>query len=216
MPRHDPSEKTKSEILSTAVALFKEKGWNNVNIEDVVKKVGVTRGAFYHYFKSREELIIAAVDKIFFDNNPFTIVAKETGLNALEKLRLVHKLSIAENMDNAEMINEVYKAVENPIIFKSEFISQFNTVAPFIEKLLIEGNEDGSLSVQYPKQAAQVIALLPNIWLSHNALQVPHQEIVDRFSFFSQMLVNLGIPIFDDELKELSMKYYETVKEQLK
>ena len=216
MPRHDPSEKTKSEILSTAVTLFKEKGWNNVNIEDVVKKVGVTRGAFYHYFKSREELIIAAVDKLFIDNNPFTAVAKETGLNALEKLRLVHKLNIMDNTNNAEMINEALKAVENPIIFKSEFLSQLNTVAPFYEKLIIEGNEDGSLSAQYPKQAAQVIALLPSIWLSHNALQVSCQEFVDRLSFFCHMLDNLGIPIFDDELKKLSIEYYKKIKRQLK
>jgi len=57
MPRHDPDKKTKQYILETAMRLFSEKGLENVNIEDVVKEVGVTRGAFYHYFKSREELL---------------------------------------------------------------------------------------------------------------------------------------------------------------
>ena len=55
MPRSD--KKTKQEILETATRLFAEKGLENVNVEDVVKELGVTRGAFYHYFKSREELI---------------------------------------------------------------------------------------------------------------------------------------------------------------
>ena len=130
MPRYDPSEKTKSEILNAAVRLFAEKGWENVNVED---------------------LIIAVTDRMFYDNNHFLIVSKESNLNALEKLRLAIKLNLSENLKNNGMVNELLKAKENPVIFKSEFLSQINTVAPFIEKLLVEGNKDGSISTQYPK-----------------------------------------------------------------
>ena len=58
MPRHDPDQKTKQEILKTASRLFLERGFENVSIEDVVTEVNLTRGAFYHYFKSREDLFI--------------------------------------------------------------------------------------------------------------------------------------------------------------
>ena len=132
MPRHDPSEKTKSEILQTAVRLFTEKGWENVNVEDVVKEVGVTRGAFYHYFKSREDLIMAVVDKMFYENNPFTTASRKKGLNALEKLRFVLKQNFHNNYDNSSMAREVHNVVEkNPTIFKSEFLSQLNTICHF-------------------------------------------------------------------------------------
>ena len=89
MPRHDPDQKTKQHILETAERLFTEKGLENVNVEDVVKEVGVTRGAFYHYFKSREELISSVMYKTFNDNNPFLLANKQEGLNALEKLRFL-------------------------------------------------------------------------------------------------------------------------------
>ena len=46
MPRHDPDQKTKQDILETAMHLFTEKGIENVNIEDVVKEVGVTLELF--------------------------------------------------------------------------------------------------------------------------------------------------------------------------
>ena len=88
MPKHDPSEKTKAEILQTAVRLFTEKGWENVNVEDVVKEVGVTRGAFYHYFKSREDLIMAVVNQMFYENNPFTAASKKKGLMLLKNCAL--------------------------------------------------------------------------------------------------------------------------------
>ena len=208
MPRHDPSEKTKSEILQTATRLFQEKGWANVNIEDVVKEVGVTRGAFYHYFKSREELIMAVVDKMFIDDNPFTAVSKKTELNALEKLRLMVQLSLDNNLSDIAMAKEVWKALDNPVIFKSEFFSQINTVAPFIEKLLIEGNEDGSMSVQYPKQAAQIIALLPSLWLSPAIFQVPYEEFVEKVAFFKHLMESIGVPVIDDEIMEQAFLKY--------
>ena len=216
MPKHDPSEKTKSEILQTAVRLFTEKGWENVNVEDVVKEVGVTRGAFYHYFKSREDLIMAVVNQMFYENNPFTAASKKKGLNALEKLRFVLKLNFNNNYNNISMVNEVHKAVEkNPAIFKSEFLSQLSTVAPYIEKLLIEGNEDGSLSVKYPKQAAEVLALLPSQWFNYEVFQIPYQEFADRVSFLTHLMEKLGVPALNDELKELALKCYEKVKRNI-
>ena len=212
MPRHDPSEKTKSDILKTAARLFREHGWDKVNIEDIVKEVGVTRGAFYHYFKSREDLIIAVVDEMFYDNNPFTAASKQTGLNALEKLRFVLKSNMVANYDDTAMVTEVHKAMESPAIFKSEFVSQINTVAPYIEKLLIEGNGDGSISVEYPQQAAQVIAFLPNQWLGHAVFQISEQEFCDRISFLDHLMKRLGVPVFNDEFKELTLACYKKVK----
>ena len=215
MPRHDPSEKTKREILSTAFRLFREKGWDNVKIEDIVEQVGVTRGAFYHYFKSREELILAVVDKMFYDNNPFETASKEAGLNALEKLQLALKLDFAKNIDNDGMTKELSKVLNNPIIFKSGFLSQLNTIAPYIEKLLAEGNEDGSLAVKYPKQTAQLLAILPNFWFSHgyshDVSQVTRQELYDRLSFIEYLSERLGVPVIDNDCKEMLSKILDVL-----
>ena len=212
MPRHDPSEKTKSEILQTAVRLFTEKGWNNVNVEDVVKEVGVTRGAFYHYFKSREDLIMAVLEKMFIDDNPFEAASKLEGVNALEKLRFVLKVNLLSNYASPAMAAEAHKAMDNPAIFRSEFISQLNTIAPYIEKLLIEGNQDGSFSAAYPKQTAQILALLPNKWLGHEVFKIPYEEFIDRVHFFEYLMNKLGVPVLNSELKEIALDCYQKVK----
>ena len=101
MPRSD--KKTKQEILETATRLFAEKGLENVNVEDVVKELGVTRGAFYHYFKSREELISGVMYKSFNDNNPFVLANRQKELNALEKLRFVFKLDLTPRLDMSDI-----------------------------------------------------------------------------------------------------------------
>ena len=139
MPRHDPDQKTKQNILETAMRLFAEKGLENVNIEDVVKEVGVTRGAFYHYFKSREELIGSVMYKSFEDNNPYLLADKQEGLSALEKLRFVAKFSLRAHMDISDSMRaQMEKLANNPVVFKNEMIFQINVMAPYMEKLLNE------------------------------------------------------------------------------
>lgn len=213
MPRHDPTEKTKSEILETSVRLFRERGWENVNIEDIVKEVGVTRGAFYHYFKSREELVSAVMYKVYLDNNPFIIVSKEKGLNALEKLRLGSMMSLDSEAGSTARIGEIRKIMDDPVTFKSEVYSQVNIIAPFIEKLLEEGNEDGSISIQYPKQASQVIAILSNLWLNPFVFQVSYQEFADKIAFIEHFAELMGISFLDNEIKEKLMRLYENCKQ---
>lgn len=206
MPRHDPDKKTKQNILNTAMRLFAEKGLENVNVEDVVKEVGVTRGAFYHYFKSREELIGSVMYKAFEEDNPYLLADKQEGLNALEKLRFVAKLSLRAHMDMSDSMRaQMEKLANNPVVFKNEMIFQMNVMAPYMEKLLNEGNEDGSMNVTFPKQASQTILWLTASWLTPYGFEVSYDEYVDKILFFEQLSTSLGVPVMDEEMKEIYM-----------
>lgn len=204
MPHYDPDQRTKQNIIETAMRLFDKKGLENVNIEDVVKEVGVTRGAFYHYFKSREELISDVMYKSFEDNNPFLLADQQEGLNGLEKLLFIIKLNMQPRLDISESMRaQLKKLSNNAVVFENEMIFQVNVMATYIEKLVIEGNKDGSMNAAYPKQASQIIALLVASWLNPYEFEVPYEEYVDKVLFFDQLTALLGIPIMDEELKEL-------------
>jgi len=215
MPRHDPSEKTKSDILTTARRLFVGKGFEDVNIADIVSELGVTRGAFYHYFESREALIYAVIDQMFMDTNPLAIAAEQEGLSALEKIRfaLLSAPNSGCNPSAESLRMAMTEIMVNPVILKSEILSQVNTVAPFLEKLLIEGNEDGSLSVKYPKQAAEVMSLLPNVWLLPSIFPVSPEEYGDKISFLGNLFALVGIPVMTDEIKATLIQQYEQIAE---
>jgi AcrR family transcriptional regulator len=47
---------TKEHILEIALGLFLEKSFKEVTMNDIVKKTGMSKGAFYHYFSSKEDL----------------------------------------------------------------------------------------------------------------------------------------------------------------
>jgi len=61
-------------ILETAFRFFFEKGYKSVTMSELVKETGLSKGAFYHHFSSKEELYKEATEKYlisYFDKVPF-------------------------------------------------------------------------------------------------------------------------------------------------
>lgn len=68
MPRQHDTKETRELIINSAVELFIEKGYARTTLEDIVKRIGLTRGAFYWNFKSKKEIldeIIARYENFF-------------------------------------------------------------------------------------------------------------------------------------------------------
>ncbi len=75
MARNKYPEVTVEKILEVSQRLFLTNGYDNTTIQDIVEELGgLTRGAIYHHFKSKEEIMDALVNKMFLEKNPLDIV----------------------------------------------------------------------------------------------------------------------------------------------
>ena len=61
--RLDPGQR-REQILDAANALFSERGYDEVSIEDIASSAGVTRGLVHHYFGGRKEVYIALLERL--------------------------------------------------------------------------------------------------------------------------------------------------------
>lgn len=97
MARNKYPEVTVEKILKAAQKLFLEKGYENTTIQDIVDKLGgLTKGAIYHHYKSKEEIMDALIHKMFLENNPFNIVKQRKDLSGLEKIKLAMRLHLSD------------------------------------------------------------------------------------------------------------------------
>ncbi|TCL59733.1 TetR family transcriptional regulator [Hydrogenispora ethanolica] len=53
---------TKEHILNVSFSLFLQKNFKEVTMQEIVEKTGMSKGAFYHYFESKEQLFLEVVD----------------------------------------------------------------------------------------------------------------------------------------------------------
>ena len=58
------SEKTRGELVRVARKLFEEKGFAGTGTEEIVRRVGVTRGALYHQFRDKKAIFVAVVEEL--------------------------------------------------------------------------------------------------------------------------------------------------------
>ena len=71
----------RTRLLDAAVLVIREKGYCGTSVDDLCAAAGVTKGAFFHHFKSKEELAVAAADfwtvnaNTLFSNAPFQQLA---------------------------------------------------------------------------------------------------------------------------------------------
>jgi AcrR family transcriptional regulator len=61
--RLDPGQR-REQILDAANALFAERGYDEVSVEDIASSAGVTRGLVHHYFGGRKEVFIALLERL--------------------------------------------------------------------------------------------------------------------------------------------------------
>lgn len=209
MARNKHPERTVEQILSAAQRLFLEKGYEETTIQDIVDALGgMTKGAVYHHFKSKEEILDAVSDRMFLANNPFEAVRGRTDLNALQKMREAIRLNQADE-DRARMTASAVPLTRNPRLLLEMIESNRRILTPYYRELLEEGNRDGSLHTEYPREIAELLPVLTSLWLMPSLFPATKEEMKRKFTFLGEMLERMGVPLFDESIQAVVDQFFD-------
>jgi AcrR family transcriptional regulator len=108
-PEH--AVQTRARIVESARRLFNRRGFEQVTIDQIMAAAGLTRGAFYHHFHSKNELYAAAVAS-FVTCNPFAIKTADAAQNLNDPrglARMLVELYLSdEALDNIDLHCPLY------------------------------------------------------------------------------------------------------------
>jgi len=202
MPRNKFPEQTRQKILDASLELFIEKGYESTTILDIVNNMdGLTRGAFYHHFKSKEEVLDAISEKIFYENNPFEKVQNIEGLTGLEKLqKAIFDTTAAAEVDERykELMQATVGLLASPHFLGSQFNFNRAIAEKYIQPLMEEGMADGSIAPGSAKWLAELLLLMMNIWSNPNISPGTAEETAEKFMLIADIFDKLGCPLFDE------------------
>ena len=205
MARNKYPEITVEKILEVSQRLFLTKGYDNTTIQDIVDELGgLTRGAIYHHFKSKEEIMDALTNKMFREKNPFDTVKNQKDLNGLQKM----KMAMSLNQSDKERVNLSLQAMpilKNPRILAGIIESNRQVLSPFWLELLTEGIKDGAIHTDYARELSELIPLF-DLWLTPSIYPATSEEIFHKFLFIKDLFDKMGLPLIDDEIMETVKK----------
>lgn len=203
-PVKKPPEQWKKEILDAAKELFLSKGYEETAISDIMERVGGAKGMFYRFFESKEALMHALGDQMFFENNPFEAVSRRSDLNGLQKIREVFALDRADGQ--REEINvQAVSILKDPRILASAVEANRRVLTPLWFELIEEGRQDGSIRTEYAKELSELLPLV-NFWLLPSVFPADTEEIRHKCRFVAEVLSAMGLPILDDAMYERAEK----------
>jgi AcrR family transcriptional regulator len=158
MARVIKSAKTrKTEILNAAQTLFATMGYQLTTIQAIIGKVGISKGAFYHHFASKSDLLdelLAELMSVAIEL--VTPVIEDKSLSAIEKfVRFFEKIN--EWKTQLKGLGKIGKAMQdeqNAVLLKRQRERSINEFSPLLEKIVHQGITEKSFKVSSPKEAS--------------------------------------------------------------
>ena len=154
----DPKER-KKELIDMSAQLFSSRGYEETSVNAIVEELGVAKGTFYHYFKSKEEILEAVLED-YLSNYAEGIkkAIEDNALNAYEKLMLVLR-SILSNNQGPEHLTKHIEDNKNAKLHQmmdEKFYEKFN---PIIAAVLKQGISEGIFKVEHPEEITEILLL---------------------------------------------------------
>ncbi len=204
MARNKHPEETVQLILDVAFRLFIEKGYEHTSIQDIIDHLGgLSKGAIYHHFKSKEDILVAVTDMMTSESNQMLAVIRDrSDLSGKEKLKTIFRESIIRPVQN-DIFTVAPDFHNNPKLLFSLLHDTIENVAPnYILPIIEQGISDGSIQTDYPEQLAELILLAANVWMNPMIFDSSEEDSYGKFMVFRQMLQGFGLDIVDSEILE--------------
>ncbi len=204
MARNKHPEETVNLILDVAFRLFMKKGYEHTSVQDIINNLGgLSKGAIYHHFKSKEDILAAVTDRMTAESNRMLAVIRDrSDLSGKEKLKTIFRESISRPVQN-DIFTVAPDFHNNPKLLFSLMHDTIDNAAPnYILPIIRQGISDGSIKTDYPEQLAELILLAANVWMNPMIFDSTVEESCRKFIVFRQMLQGFGLDIVDREMLE--------------
>ena len=162
-----------------------EKGYEHTSIQEIINNLGgLSKGAIYHHFKSKEDILFAVTDRMTAESNQMLAVIRDrTDLNGKEKLKTIFKASI-----NRPVQDDIFTVApdfhNNAKLLFSLLHDTIDNAAPnYILPIIRQGISDGSIKTEYTKELSELLPLI-NFWLIPSVYPATVEEIYHKYFLF--------------------------------
>jgi TetR/AcrR family transcriptional regulator, cholesterol catabolism regulator len=152
----------RAEVLDQALALFLERGYENVSLNDLLATAGTSKGAFYHYFPSKEALVAALAQRSAAEAfEALRPVFAQPGKNALDRLNAGLRASyqVKVVMGAPEQIAAMTSLLkpQNQALFRRIVTIWEDLFRPVLTEVITQGVHEGVFDTFDPEGVGDMI-----------------------------------------------------------
>ena len=194
MRRIKEPEVRKSEILDAAQKLFIEKGYAKTTVTDILNVHGLSKGVFYYYFKSKEEVMDAIIMRIVSaDVAAAKEIADDPDLPAIPKLFQILFAQKPQNGRGKEEMLEQFHQPSNAEMHQKSLVQSILQLTPVLTQVIEQGIRENVMATDYPHETMEFLLVSAQIIFDEGLFHWDTVKAVKKAkAFISIMEATLG------------------------
>jgi AcrR family transcriptional regulator len=194
-PKQDLTTERQAQILNAAEKVFNRLGFNKARMDDIVAESGLSKGTLYWYYKSKDALILALLDRIFvgeLSQLEKLIDAEGTASERLEKLMQTVSHEMARLKHLMPLLFEFVALAARRKSVRNTLGGYYRRYHRLFSRILQQGIDSGELvDIDADEAALAIIGLGEGLamlcfvdpgWVDfENVSELPTKLLLDRF-----------------------------------
>jgi AcrR family transcriptional regulator len=153
-------------FLDVAERLIRTRGYDQMSIQDILDELEASKGAFYHYFDSKEALLEAVIERMAdAAMNVVEPIAADPGLGAAAKLQAVFATAGRWKTERSDLLMAFVRswyADDNDLVRLRVARAGAARLTPLMAGIVRQGAAEGVFSPTSPDHAAAILVALLN------------------------------------------------------
>lgn len=190
-------------FLDVAQRLIQAKGYDAMSIQDVIDEVGASKGAFYHYFGAKGDLLEAIVERMADAvQASWDEVMTRPGLSAVERFEGVLATTAqykSARRDLSLALLDAWLSDRNTVLRERLRAIVARRLTPVLERIVRQGVAEGEFTSTDPEATARVIVALvqggqeqaTHLFVARHAGTIEFEEVVRVYAAFSDALARI-------------------------
>lgn len=175
-------------ILDSMQKLMQKKDTRSISVSEIAKEAGIGKGSIYYYFKSKEEIVDAVIERSYSDAiRQAKELVQAPGLDALTKMEIIFRTCRDSSMELSRQEAGSYMELQQSALLHQQYIYiMIRNLRPILADIIRQGNQEGSIVCSSPEEVAEIVLIILTIkfdtYLS-NSDAAQTQKTLDVFTY---------------------------------
>ena len=160
-------DERKKEIMDTSMNLFLTNGYEDTSVNLIIETIGISKGTFYYYFKSKEDLLDALIERRNKDIiNGMLPIAEDEKLTGIEKVNGIFQKAVRVKAEMKQTLHLFYRVLMDPrylIIRHKTEVKNVESLSPILHKCIEQGIAEGSFNLPKADGIPEMIIKLSSV-----------------------------------------------------
>lgn len=184
------NNRKKELILDAMQKLMKETNTQSISVSDIAREAGIGKGSIYYYFKSKEEILEAVIERAYASAiESSELLLSESEMNALTKMEIIYHTCRNSSIELIKQETDNFFGLQQSALHHQQFINiLIKKLRPILADIIRQGNAEQSMSCTSPEEVAEIVLIILTIKIDNHITNDTKSQIQKTMETFADML----------------------------